>query len=378
MLITGNVMVDSARLTEPRNAILEDDTYLNEFSQMAKVSKAHGSKVIMQISHPGKVASMPLLATPVGPSPVALQIPLASFRVPRALTISEIEDLIKRFARTAELAMKAGFDGVQIHGAHGYLISQFLSPIANIRNDDYGGDAKRRMTFLMKIVKETRNKIGANAILSVKLNSADFQKGGFSEEESLDVICELEKAGVDLLEISGGNYESPAMVGEVVKDSTKKREAYFIDFATKVRAKSKIPLMLTGGVRTLDFANQVVNSKEVDIIGIARPFAVMGDAGAQFLQGKNLNEYPEPRKSGVQMLDAYIQIGWHGLLLGDLSQNIPFLDPMMNPYFVLVRAMLTLSFRSATQYKENDKKWMAVIFVLSILSVYLIRSLFRR
>ena len=116
LLVTGNVMIDRRRLTEPRNAILEDEQFVKEFTRMARAAKCNGSKCIMQISHPGKVGVLPLLAPPVGPSEVSLDMPLAWLRRPRALTIEEIENLIHRFARTAELAMKAGFDGVQIHG----------------------------------------------------------------------------------------------------------------------------------------------------------------------------------------------------------------------------------------------------------------------
>jgi len=231
-----------------------------------------------------------------------------------------------------------------------------LSPLANIRNDAYGGDAKRRMTFLLNIVHETRKKIGPNAILSVKLNSADFQKGGFSQEDSLEVIVELEKAGVDLLEISGGNYESPAMVG-IVKPSTQKREAYFVEFAAKVRERSKIPLMLSGGVRTLEFANQVINNKEVDIIGIARPFAIAPDAGAILTSNQSLKNLPMVRSSGLALVDAYIQIAWHGLLLGDISQKSIPNTTTLNPLIILSKAIVIVSFRSATQFAENDWKW---------------------
>ena len=251
----------------------------------------------------------------------------------------------------------------QYSGAHGYLVSQFLSPISNVRTDEYGGDSKRRMTFLLKIVAETRKRIGKDKILSVKLNSADFQKGGFTEEESLVVICELEKAGVDVLEISGGNYESPVMTG-VVKPSTQKREAYFIEFAAKVRAVSKIPLMLSGGVRTLAFGDQVIRNNEVDIIGIARPFSIAPDAGARILKHGTLEDLPALPRTGASLIDAYLQVGWHQLLITEIAkgQRKPS-ETSLNPYLAFIKASSMMTLKSMTQFPENDWKWAALIIV---------------
>ena len=366
LLITGNIMVHPYRLTEPRNCILIDDRFLSEFSQMAKVAKANGSKVIAQISHPGRVATMPMLTPPVGPSSIPLDIPILKFRKPRALEISEIEEIIQSFARTAELCMRAGFDGVQIHAAHGYLVSQFLSPKSNTRNDAYGGDAERRRKLILDIVKETRMKIGANAILSVKLNSADMQKGGFTEEESLGVIPLLEKAGVDLLEISGGNYESPSMVG-TIKPSSQKREAYFLEFASKVRNISNIPLMLTGGIRTPEFGNQVIESKEVDILGIARPFAIAADAGTRLLRGQPLTDLATLRKTGIPLIDAFLQISFSQLCLIELSEGKKVEGKEYSAVVVLIRVVLGLNVKVLTQYPENDWKWISIIGIIFIL-----------
>jgi 2,4-dienoyl-CoA reductase-like NADH-dependent reductase (Old Yellow Enzyme family) len=225
------------------------------------------------------------------------------------------------------------------------------------------------MAFLLAIVNEVRKRIGKNLILSVKLNSADFQKGGFSEDDSIEVIKELEKAGVDLLEISGGNYEAPAMVG-AVKPSTQKREAYFIEFAAKVRAASKIPLMLTGGVRTKEFGDQVIGHKEVDIIGIARPFAVAPDAGTKILSGQSLNDLPKVGRVGVMAIDGYLQLAWHNLLIRDISSGRQPDTSNVHPLYVLPRAILLISSKSATQFKENDWKWaMALLLMLSFVLV---------
>ena len=170
-----------------------------------------------------------------------------SFATPRALTGEEIEEIIQRFATTARVVTEAGFDGVQIHGAHGYLVSQFLSPLSNQRTDDWGGTPEKRRRFVLELVKAMRAAIG-DKVLSIKLNSADFQRGGFSEDESLEVVGALVEAGIDLLEVSGGTYSSAAMLGvsSEVRESTRQREAYFLDYALRVRAAHPtLPLMRT-------------------------------------------------------------------------------------------------------------------------------------
>ena len=143
---------------------------------------------------------------------------------------TEIQAIIKRFANAARLAKETGFDGVQIHGAHGYLVSQFLSGLTNLRTDKWGGSLENRARFVLEIYKNMRKKCGADFPLGIKINSADFQRGAFTEEESMEVIQMLDEAGMDLIEVSGGTYERAAMVGAVQKESTKKREAYFIEF----------------------------------------------------------------------------------------------------------------------------------------------------
>jgi 2,4-dienoyl-CoA reductase-like NADH-dependent reductase (Old Yellow Enzyme family) len=311
LLITGNAMVDRRHLTEPRNTILEDDRHLEQFARWARAGKAQGGTVIMQISHPGRVATAPLHHRPVGPSALRPGVPGMNLRKPHALTTDEIHDLISRFARTAELAVQAGFDGVQVHAAHGYLLSQFLSPVANQRTDEYGGSAANRRRMLLETVTAVRSVIGPDKVLSVKLNSADFQKGGLSHEESLDVAVALGEAGIDLLEISGGNYEAPAMTG-VVKNSTASREAYFLRYAEELRRLSRVPLMLTGGVRSHEFMNEVLASGAVDVIGMGRPLAIDAAYPAKLLAGEPAVDFPNAPRLGIKEADAWLQLAWHG------------------------------------------------------------------
>lgn len=309
--ITGNVMVDRRALGEPCNVVVEDERNLEKLSEWANAGKSRSGKIIMQINHPGRQSPTFVSSQPVAPSAVAVQVGVGMFAMPRALTEVEILDIIKRFGETARIALKAGFDGVQIHSAHGYLSNQFLSPLTNLRNDDWGGTPEKRRRFLLEVVKTTRKAIGKKAILAVKLNSADFQKGGFSEEESMAVVKELEKEQIDLLEVSGGTYEASAMIGDGQKESTKKREAYFLEYAEKVRKEIKTPLMLTGGFRSAEAMKEALRSGTVDLIGLARPLAVEPDLPARIL-ASNASARPAKRhRVGIKMFDGFVELIWH-------------------------------------------------------------------
>ncbi|MCH7307166.1 NADH:flavin oxidoreductase/NADH oxidase family protein [Acinetobacter sp. NIPH 1852] len=311
LLITGNVMIDHRAFVEPRNVVLEDEKFLQANRLWAQAAQANGSKIMMQINHPGRVAVLPLLKKPIAPSAVGLDLPMMSvIRMPRAMSESEILEQIQRFANTAALAIKAGFDGVQIHAAHGYLLSQFLSPLSNIRTDQWGGNPENRRRMLIETVRAVRQEIGKNKILSVKLNSADFQKGGLSQEESIKIALALEAEGIDLLEISGGNYESPAQLG-YASDRSVQRDAYFLDYATELRKQSKLLIMLTGGLRDADFMNRIVADGTVDLIGLARPFALQPDLAKQLLAGKSVKESATIPHLGYKPVDAYLQLAWH-------------------------------------------------------------------
>lgn len=311
LLVTGNVMIDHRAFVEPRNVVLQDEQFLQANKLWAQAAKANGSKIIMQINHPGRVAVLPLLKKPIAPSAVGLDLPAMNIiRIPRAMTEADILEQIKRFATTAELAVKAGFDGVQVHAAHGYLLSQFLSPLANVRTDGWGGSPENRRRMLIETVRAVRTAIGKDKILSVKLNSADFQQGGLSQEESLQIALALEAEGIDLLEISGGNYESPAQLG-YAPDRSAQRDAYFIDYATALRKQSKLPLMLTGGLRDVDFMNHIIANGTVDLVGLARPFAIQPDLAKQLLAGKSVLKPAKIPAIGYKPVDAYLQLAWH-------------------------------------------------------------------
>ncbi len=328
LLVTGNVMVDRRALGEPANVVVEDGRDLEALSAWAAAAKSEGAVAIVQVNHPGRQSPRTLSPRPVAPSAIGLKGMGGAFAVPRALTVTEIQDLVRRYAETARVCVEAGFDGVQLHGAHGYLISQFLSPLANQRSDMYGGSVENRRRFLMELVAATRAAIGEDKVLSVKLNSADFQRGGFSEDESILVAKALEEAGVDLLEISGGTYEVGAMMGVTQRESTRQREAYFLEFAERLRGEVSLPLMVTGGFRTAAAMSAAIESGAVDVIGLGRPLAVDPDFPSLLLAGKSSEVAGmEPRSVGIRKLDAMAEVVWYTTQLWRMGRG---LDPAVH------------------------------------------------
>lgn len=325
LLITGNIMVDRRSIGEPRNVVVEDDRDSAKLAEWAKAAKSAGAPAIAQINHPGRQALAGVATRFVAPSAVKVNIPGAPFPTPKALTDEEIHEIIERFATTAKVCVDAGFDGVQLHGAHGYLVSQFLSPLVNKRDDDWGGDAERRRRFVLETAAAMRAAIGPDKIFSVKLNSADFQRGGFSEDESLLVIEALGEQGVDLLEVSGGTYEKPAMVGAAHRkaeakksDRTRAREAYFLEFAERAREITAMPLMVTGGLRSAS-AMQEALDEGIDMIGLGRPVCLEPDLPARLISDPStVSKFSEIR-TGVKMLDAPADLWWNNIQLHRLG-----------------------------------------------------------
>jgi len=309
MLLTGNVIVKPNGRTEPHNVVIEDDRHLPMLKRWADAAQAHGTKLFMQISHAGRQTMRAITWEPVAPSAVAVKRP-GVFSVPRPLEDAEIEDLIQRYAFVASQAYEAGFAGVQIHGAHGYLVSQFLSPLTNLRTDRWGGSLENRMRFGVEIAKAMRKATSPTFAISAKLNSADFQRGGFSPEDSVLVAQALEAEGLNLLEISGGSYEKPAMMG-AARESTRKREAYFVEYAETMRETVKMPLMVTGGFRTRAGMLEARSTGAVDVIGIARPFAVDPDLARKILDGDETRLDHGDTKVGVRLFDDLMQLWWY-------------------------------------------------------------------
>ncbi len=297
MLLSGNVQVDGDHLERPGNVIIDrpaDGAMVDALRRWTGAAKANGSAFWAQISHAGRQTMKPVNPHPRAPSAVKLGLPGGQFGEPVALTEAEIEDLVSRFANAAHSCREGGFDGAQIHAAHGYLISQFLSPRSNQRTDRWGGSLENRARFLREVVRATRAAVGAQFAISVKLNSADFQKGGFAFEDSQTVAGWLAEDGVDLIEISGGTYEQPKLLGiegmepveqPGVKASTLAREAYFVDFALAMKEAVKVPLMVTGGFRSRAAMEEALARGAADVIGLGRPLCVEPDGAARILAG---------------------------------------------------------------------------------------------
>lgn len=309
LLITGNVMVDRRYLERPGNVVLDGNGGEEALATMAAAGTRAGNHFWMQINHPGRQCTRMSSNHPVSASSVKLRGMLGMVAEPHALEAFEIRDIIQRFANAARVAKGAGFTGVQIHAAHGYLASQFLSPHTNRRTDEWGGTLENRARFVLELYDAVRAAVGDAFPVGAKLNSADFQKGGFRKEESAQVASWLAERGLDLLEISGGTYEQMALLGHVSDEkkakSTQRREAYFLEYARDIREAAKdLTLMVTGGFRTPSLMREVVESGEVDVIGIARPFCVVPDLARAILAG-GLNVLPAPEK-GLRLGPGYL------------------------------------------------------------------------
>ncbi|WP_066803800.1 NADH:flavin oxidoreductase/NADH oxidase family protein [Moraxella oblonga] len=313
VLVTGNVMINTQGKGSVDDVVVSNEDDLNMLNAWADAGKTDGTLMIMQINHAGKQSPKAVGAVPVAPSAVPLTGMDGFINPPRELAGDEILGLIDGFVKTAQIAQKAGFSGVQIHAAHGYLISQFLSPHHNQRNDEWGGSLDNRMRFLIKIYEGVRANVRPDFLVGVKLNSADFQKGGFDENDSLAVVEKLSQMGIDFIEISGGNYESPAMLAE--KSSTRQREAFFIDYAKKMRKISQVPLIITGGFRSKEAMNEALTSGDLDLVGIARPFALVPDLPNQIQKGTYRTLTTNRIQTGIAFIDkkagAMLEMNWY-------------------------------------------------------------------
>lgn len=308
LVVTGNVQVDRRYLERPGNVVIDGNGGFEELQAYAKAGTQNGTHLFMQINHPGRQTPRRVCEQPIAPSAVKLNLPESAFAPPRAMTEAEIEDVIRRFVHVAKTAKDAGFTGVQIHAAHGYLISQFLTPLVNQRTDQWGGSLQNRARLLLSIVREIRKVVGPAFPISAKLNSSDFQQGGFSNTDCLHVVRWLEEAGLDLLEISGGNYEEPSMMGSktsegaAVAESTVRREAYFMDYAEQIRKVSKMPLMVTGGFRSKAAMEAALASGALDVVGLGRPMCVETDLPNKILAGGDGTAWErniKPAKAGL-------------------------------------------------------------------------------
>ncbi|MFK8331764.1 NADH:flavin oxidoreductase/NADH oxidase family protein [Pseudomonas sp. BJa5] len=354
LLISGNVMVDRRAMTGPGGVVLEDDRQLDKFKRWAAIGRARGAQFWLQINHPGRQMPANLGQPTWAPSAVALELGNLSrhFNLPQAMTEDMIDEVIQRFARTAQLAERAGFNGVQIHAAHGYLLSQFLSPLANQRTDAWGGPLENRARLLLEIVKAVRAVVSAQFAVAVKLNSADFQRGGFSADDAREVVKLLNDQAVDLVELSGGSYEAPAMQGQARDGRTLAREAYFLEFARDVQQVARMPLMVTGGIRRRVVAEQVLGSG-VAMAGMGTALAIAPNLPRDWLRGKDTAPQMPPITWKNKPLASLANMALVKFQLRKLSLGrAP--DPKVWPLRALLGQQLANALR-ARQYRQ----WMA-------------------
>ena len=320
LIITGNIMVDPKGTAEPGNIVFDNNSNMEILKDWAKQGQQHGAKVMVQLNHPGKQVPKTITKETVAPSAVPLGNGLNKlFSTPRALTTSEVEELAQKFVTSAKVAKEAGFSGVQIHAAHGYLISQFLSPHDNRRTDKYGGSLENRMRFLKEIYLGMREELGKDFPIGIKINSTDFKEDGLTEEDSLETIVELANLGLDFVEISGGTYERPAMMGATSKSTN---QVFFAEYSKKLKQKIDIPVIVTGGIRSINAMNTLLNDNTTDFIGIARPLTIDPNIPNKIKQGTYTIVETTRVSTGVKKLDKIF-----GSLLGIvyyqvLMQNI--------------------------------------------------------
>ncbi|QCK16288.1 NADH:flavin oxidoreductase/NADH oxidase family protein [Mangrovivirga cuniculi] len=340
LLISGNVVIDRNHLESAGNVCFDSEEMIPKLKKWSKAGTKNDNHFWVQISHSGRQTNIFNAVRPKAPSEVQLK-KLGLFGKPREMSEEDIEQVIKGFVRAADIAKKSGFTGVQIHSAHGYLLSQFLSPRTNQRNDKWGGSIENRSRLLRIIIEKVRETVGPEFPISVKLNSSDFQRGGFTEEDSLWVVKMLDELNIDLLEISGGTYEKLAffLMNEDQKESTKKREAYFIDFAKKIREVSNLPLMITGGFRSYDFCNEVLSSGELDLIGMGRPFITNMHQIMGFINGDVDHLENLVLRTGIKNFEDGAEGGFYARQLIRLSKGKPFklnMSPLWCSSFLII------------------------------------------
>jgi 2,4-dienoyl-CoA reductase-like NADH-dependent reductase (Old Yellow Enzyme family) len=315
VILTGNIMIEYDHLEAAGNPIIpRGSQYSGErfeaFKEMATQSKKHGSLIVGQVSHPGRQVADNIQKNPVSASDVQLEgnVMGMTFAKPRAATDEDIKNIIEGFAHAAEYMEKAGYDGIQLHGAHGYLLAQFLSPSTNKRTDKYGGSLENRARLITEIGQEVRKRTSSSFVLGIKLNSVEFQEKGFDTAEAATLCKLLEDNTFDFVELSGGTYEKLAFGHQ--RESTKKREAFFLEFAEKITPSlSKTRTYVTGGFKTASAMVDALGT--VDGVGLARPVCQEPELPRQIISGEvsaAIDQLTDDNDFGITNVAAGTQI----------------------------------------------------------------------
>lgn len=350
LILTGNVMVDRRHLERARNTVLDSAT---DRDRLRRWAESAGPHALVQISHPGRQVSRFVQSEPVSPSGGPAVNLAGLFARPRALTANEIVEVRARFVTAGRIAVEAGFTGVQVHAAHGYLLSSFLDPGQNRRDDEYGGGIENRSRLLIEIVHGLREALPAGAAIAVKLDARD---GG--EKDLAWLGQRLGEAGADLLEVSGGNYEAPAMLGFEADGSAieSAHESPFWQGAAALASATEVPVMLTGGFRTGAGVDQALASGVAQLVGVGRPFAVRPELAGEFLRGESdVLDRPAPRITGPALVKrlsgAAANSGWHRLQMKRTAEgeqaNLGLNAPYAALNYIVADAALALRSRRA-------------------------------
>ncbi|MEM9795819.1 MAG: oxidoreductase [Pseudomonadota bacterium] len=303
--IIGEVQGDPHVAEKPGNLVLHDASDTARFAALTRAGRMDGAHLWAQLGHAG---AMTHAETGVPKGPSALDLP--GLRC-AALTDAEIAALPSTFAQTAKRAIALGFSGVQVHAAHGFLLSQFLSPLFNRRTDEYGGTLTNRMRLLQQVIAAVRTSVGPDVPVALKLNATDQLDGGFAEDEALEVIAALSDAKLDLIDISGGTY----FPGAASASDRSAGGAYFLDFARRAGQVTEVPLMLTGGFKTRAQVLDVLADGIVDVIGLARALVLDPDLPGRWKTTDGgdpvFPRFRDPPEGGVT--------AWYTMRLTDLA-----------------------------------------------------------
>jgi 2,4-dienoyl-CoA reductase-like NADH-dependent reductase (Old Yellow Enzyme family) len=347
LIISGNVMVNGWSLEAPRNVVIEDERHMPQLRQWAATTSGTDARLILQLSLSGRQTQRGLaLAGRRQDVATASAVPLTIggplFKPPRALTDPEIRQIIAQFTSAARIAAEAGFAGVQIHAAHGYLLSQFLSPLVNQRTDQWGSSVQNRMRMLIEVLRAVKSLTPEAFLLTVKMNVSDFQSGGFDADDALIVAQALENEGVHLIEFSGGTYESSAMIdGGPARDQSGAPEPYFLAYAQRFARELTVPVMLSGGFRSRTAMIDAVESGAADVIGLARPIAVEPDFPRRILDGTTEVSLAKPQKVGNKNIDDLLSGAWYQEQIARLGRGKPTL-PSRKPVVALAIMLATM------------------------------------
>jgi len=326
LLFSGNIQVDRGHLERPNNVVIDDESGRAQLARLAEAGRSRGAQFWAQLSHTGRQVSSEINGAPLSPSDVDIAIIRDAgfdFARPKPMSVAEIRHAIDQFAFAAAEVQRAGFSGVSLHAAHGYLISQFLSPLANRRDDDWGGSLQNRSRFLIEVINAVRGAVGPRFPIGIKLNASDFQRGGFTNAECLEVVRTLNGVGLDLLELSGGSLEQPKVVGVAFTDEGEDgarvnavtREGYFIAFAAAVREVAEMPVMVTGGFRSAAGMVDALEGGDLDVVGLGRPLIADPEAARRLLAG-TVDRLPTPSLNVLHIQP------WHNVQLERLGDGL--------------------------------------------------------